>query len=227
MSRTGRSVKTVKIGLIVGAGFSVPAGVSSAKQLARRFLTTPPGSGPVDDAITEALTAFWTNVFGAEDDTQPTPEEHFTVLDLAANTGHQLGRSYPPRRLRAIRRLSIHRTFQVLDRRFHHSPAIETLLKKLIKADSHLAVICLNWDIVAERHLGVLGLQYKYDIDVRDMDGEPIEKGPVRLYKMHGSSNWLYCDSCRQLYAPLDAGKGALHLKQDCCYHGAFGHLSP
>ena len=114
--------------------------------------------------------------------------------------------------LRAIRRLSIHRTFQVLDRRFHHSPAIETLLKKLVKADSRLAVICLNWDIVAEKHLAGLGLQYKYDIDVRDMDGDPIERGPVRLYKMHGSSNWLYCDSCRQLYAPLDAGKGALHL---------------
>lgn len=29
---------------------------------------------------------------------------------------------------------------------------------------------------------------------------------------MHGSSNWLYCDSCRQLYAPRDSGKGALHL---------------
>jgi hypothetical protein len=75
-----------------------------------------------------------------------------------------------------------------------------------------LAVVSLNWDIVAEKHLGDLGAQYKYDIDVRDMDGKPIERGPIRLYKMHGSSNWLYCDSCRQLYAPRDSGKGALNL---------------
>lgn len=118
----------MKIALIVGAGFSVPAGISSANQLARRFLATPGGSGPVDDTITEALTDFWSKVFGADGGTQPTLEEHFTVLDLAANTGHQLGRHYPPRKLRAIRRLSIHRTFQVLDRRYRHSPAIATLL---------------------------------------------------------------------------------------------------
>lgn len=202
----------MSIALIVGAGFSVPAGISSANQLARRFLTTPVEPGPVDDAITEALTNFWSEVFGADGDTQPTLEEHFTALDLAANTGHQLGRHYPPRKLRAIRRLSIHRTFQVLDRRYRHSPAIATLLKKLSKADRRLAIVSLNWDIVAEKHLGFLGAQYKYDIDVRDTDGNTIERGPIRLYKMHGSSNWLYCDSCRQLYTPLTSGKGALNL---------------
>lgn len=202
----------LRIALIVGAGFSVPAGISSANQLARQFLTTPVEPGPVDDAITEALTDFWTKVFGADGETQPTLEEHFTVLDLAANTGHQLGRHYPPRKLRAIRRLSIHRMFQVLDRHYRHSPAIATLLKKLSTADPRLAVVSLNWDIVAEKHLGVLNAQYKYDIDVRDMEGDAIERGPIRLYKMHGSSNWLYCDSCRQLYAPGNSGKGALNL---------------
>lgn len=203
----------MKIALIVGAGLSVAAGVPSTNQLARRFLATPRGSGPVDDAITEALTAFWNKVFGASDKTQPTLEEHFTVLDLAANTGHQLGRAYPPRKLRAIRRLSIHRTFQVLDRHYRHSRVIEMLLKKVSAADCTVALVSLNWDIVVEKHLDALGAEtYKYDIDVRYIDGERIERGPIRLYKMHGSSNWLYCDSCRQLYAPRDGGKAALNL---------------
>jgi hypothetical protein len=203
----------VKIALIVGAGFSAAAGVPSTNRLAKRFLASPSGtSGSVDDAITEALTTFWNKVFGAGADTQPTLEEHFTSLDLAANTGHQLGRSYPPRRLRAIRRLSIHRTFQVLDRNYRHSPAIATLLRKVSRVDRTLSLVSLNWDIVAEKHLDALSAEYKYDIDVRYIDGERIERGPIRLYKMHGSSNWLYCDSCRQLYAPRDGGKAALNL---------------
>src|SRR5215471_17156279 len=116
--RRAAAKDTEKLALIVGAGFSVAAKIPSTNHLARRFLATPRGAGPVDDAITEALTKFWDKVFGSNDTRQPTLEEHFTVLDLAANSGHQLGRSYPPRKLRAIRRLSIHRTFQVLDRRY-------------------------------------------------------------------------------------------------------------
>ena len=199
--------------MIVGAGFSAEAGVPSTNQLARRFLGTPGGaSSPIDDAITQALTSFWDKVFGAGTVTQPTLEEHFTVLDLAANTGHHLGRAYAPRKLRAIRRLSIHRTFQVLDRKYRPSSTIERLLRQLTKVDRRLSIISLNWDIVAEKHLDAMHAEYTYGTDVRDMNGQPIEKGPVRLYKMHGSSNWLYCDSCRQLHAPRDAGKGALHL---------------
>ena len=213
MAKTRRAGKdTEKIALIVGAGFSVAAKVSSTNQLARQFLATPRGAGGVDDAITEALTKFWSKVFGSSDSRQPTLEEHFTVLDLAANSGHQLGRSYPPRKLRAIRRLSIHRTFQVLDRRYHHSDHIARLLQTLSDAGRTVALVSLNWDVVAEKHLDAVGREYKYDIDVRYIDGERIERGPIRLYKMHGSSNWLYCDACRQLYAPRDGGKAALNL---------------
>lgn len=78
--------------------------------------------------------------------------------------------------------------------------------------DPTLSLVSLNWDIVAEKHLDALPTEYKYDIDVRYINGERIERGPIRLYKMHGSSNWLYCDSCRQLYAPRDGGKAALNL---------------
>jgi hypothetical protein len=208
--RAGKDAE--KLALIVGAGLSAAAKIPTANQLARRFLGTARGAGPVDDAITEALTKFWERVFGSNEKRQPTLEEHFTVLDLAANSGHQLGRSYPPRKLRAIRRLSIHRTFQVLDRRYEHSDDIARLLQTLSDTDRTVALVSLNWDVVAERHLDALGLEYKYDIDVRYVDGAPIERGPIRLYKMHGSSNWLYCDACRQLYAPPDGGKAALNL---------------
>jgi hypothetical protein len=81
----------LRIALIVGAGFSAEARLPSTNRLARRFLAPPePTNGVVDKAITEALTTFWQKVFGsAEDLAQPTLEDHFTVLDLAANTGHQ------------------------------------------------------------------------------------------------------------------------------------------
>jgi hypothetical protein len=42
-------------------------------------------------------------------------EDHFTQIDLAANSGHYLGHDYNPKRLRALRRFTIHRMFKLLD----------------------------------------------------------------------------------------------------------------
>jgi hypothetical protein len=62
---------------------------------------------------------------------KPALEYHFTAIDLAANSGHHLGTDYSPRKLRAIRRFSIHRAFKILDMRYRSSEPIRTILARL------------------------------------------------------------------------------------------------
>jgi hypothetical protein len=106
--------------MITGAGFSAESGVPLTSEIGRLFLTAPLGSSTppvVQSWITEQLRRYWKATFGFAG-REPTPsfEDHFTLLDLAANAGHHLGRGYSPAALRTIRRLSIHRVFETLDR---------------------------------------------------------------------------------------------------------------
>jgi NAD-dependent SIR2 family protein deacetylase len=89
--------------LIIGSGISVDAGLPTTREITDGFLETPIGPGyDIDAAVTSALETFWTATFAfAPGSSPPTLEDHFTALDLAANTGRQLGTSYPPIKLRA------------------------------------------------------------------------------------------------------------------------------
>lgn len=123
------------IALIVGAGFSTEAGLPSTDRLSEQFLNTPQnGVVPiqVEQEIGRYLKEFWKEVFRFGDGQKnPYLEDHFTVIDLAANTGHHVGPSYSPRKLRAIRRFSIHRAFQILDLKYRESETINSLLVTL------------------------------------------------------------------------------------------------
>ena len=182
--------------------------------LSDQFLDTPiEASYPdVEREITERLTAFWEQVFSyTNPTTKPALEDHFTVIDLAANTGHHLGVDYSPRKLRSIRRFSIHRAFRILDLRYNASPVIGNLLERLQQA-AELSVVSVNWDIVVENHLRDLGISYYYGSAVKSLGGATQSVAGIPLFKLHGSANWAYCDSCRTLFSsPEWAGKAALH----------------
>lgn len=197
------------VALIVGSGFSAEARLPTTTELVNHFLKTPRGvlSGNLEERITSILTEFWRDIFGFASSRSPSLEDHFTVLDLAANSGHHLGTKYPPKKLRAIRRMSIHRIFQLLDLEYRHSEAIEELFGKL---DEHfdVSVVTLNWDIVAERHIN-RGVDY--GIEVLPLADTFVRPQGVLLLKVHGSSNWIYCDCCRRVYG--GAEKSALHKK--------------
>ena len=170
----------------------------------------------MEDEISHQLTEFWAYVFRYEGQGErPSLEDHFTIIDLAANTGRNIGPEYPPRKLRAIRRLSIHRIFQVLDQKYKTSEPIQQLLKSLHET-VELAIISTNWDIVVDKHLRVLGIPYSYELPVESLDEGDVSQGNgvVPLLRLHGSANWIYCDSCRRLYVgQADDGKAALHKK--------------
>jgi len=209
-----RRVPKPKTALILGAGFSCEAGLPSTRKIVETFLESP-RNGELDPQIEEEISLqlrkFWKYAFNFDGHGElPSLEDHFTVIDLAANTGRNIGPEYTPRKLRAIRRLSIHRVFQILDLKYQHSVAIEQLLRSLGHV-TEVAVVSTNWDIVVENHLRSLPAPYWYGLPVENLEGIETPSSGMKLLMLHGSANWIYCDSCRRLYAgQSDDGKAAL-----------------
>ena len=187
---------------VLGGGFSVAAGLPPASKLSQEFLNLD--CDEMQQVITANLQEFWRDVFDYEAGGPiPSFEDHFTLLDLAANVGHNIGRYYPPARLRALRRISIHRVFEILDMHYQNSTKISTFLGRLTRGRSGL--VSLNWDTVVESHLFNMGCGFSYGIGGRFMNDREPGKDAFPLIKLHGSANWHYCDSC---HTTLFGGQG-------------------
>jgi hypothetical protein len=207
----------IKTTLILGAGFSCEAGLPSTDDIAEHFLETPPNgelAHEIEEEISRQLRKFWEYAFQYDGHgPPPSLEDHFTVLDLAANTGRNIGPEYAPNKLRAIRRLSIHRVFQILDRRYQQSQSI-TRLFNCPQQRLKISVVSTNWDIVVENHLRSLLVPYSYGLPVESLDGRGTVSTGIPLFMLHGSANWIYCDSCRRLYVGQSYdGKAALRSR--------------
>jgi hypothetical protein len=195
---------------ILGAGFSKCAGLPLQDEFAALLLSEEFDT-ELDKVITDALQEFLKVGFGwNKGHPLPALEDMFTCIDLAAGSGHNLGiRKYTPKVLRAIRRLAIHRIFSVLDRRFSYSSDIETLLRNFCPSESpDCAFVVLNWDIVLEKHiqpvLPMAPIDYRcFSFDWNTRQATSIGHG-IPICKMHGSSNWVYCDNCKSLFFDLD-----------------------
>ena len=198
--------------LIAGAGLSSVAGLPTTSELTRRFLNiqgTPATPALLQHAITDILKNYWSIVFGYVGGEPPSFEDHFTMLDLAANSGHHLGAHFSPKQLRAIRRLSIHRVFDILDQDYHENRTLQAFLHRMADGDNN-ALVTTNWDISLEKHLW--RRNYNYSIEMHEPTGERRRAEGVPLFKLHGSANWAYCDCCGKLFAyGLAYGKGALN----------------
>ena len=198
-----RQSQPSRVAVILGAGFSSCADLPLQKAFSRDLLTNDQDNS-LDRIINRAIEDFLEFTFGWKtDDPIPPLEDIFTMIDLSAGTGHALGPRNPPKRLRALRRLLIYRVFSILDRRFTYSQPIDRLLHGLFEIDPHTSFIVLNWDIVLERHLQHVRPQHcvAYGVNELPWDGHVEDRQLItKLIKVHGSANWVYCDSCRQIY---------------------------
>jgi hypothetical protein len=195
---------------ILGAGFSRCAGIPIQAEFASLLLSDE-FSSELDKAITRTLRGLLNDVFGWRDGSAfPALEDIFTCIDLSAATGHHLGIKYTPKLLRAIRRMAIYRIFSVLDRRFLYSRDIDTLLRTRTSAALDLTgFLVLNWDIVLEKHLAQIDppIAPDYACEAVDWDRPSCaltNDRRITVCKMHGSSNWVYCENCKSLFYDLD-----------------------
>ena len=210
--------------IVVGAGFSLYAGLPLQKDftaaiLSRRGLAR---GGP-SRRIVDHLTKFVRHAFGlpkrAPASRWPELEDLFTNIDLAANTGHNLGADYLPSDLRTVRRALIARIIRMLRQRYRRArKRRDKSWKKLeylysqIDLD-HWAFICMSWDSVVEeriaRTIRNLGIDYgcdslwaRFPRKVGTVETPPPKFSVgIPVIKIHGSTNWLYCDNCRTLFS--------------------------
>ncbi len=201
-----------KLSVILGSGFSKDSGLPTTTDIPDRFLVTPSETvltNELEEEISKILRKFWERVFGyADGATPPSLEDHFTLLDLAANSGHHLGKEYSPKRLRAIRRMSIHRVFTLVTVGRKRKKHIREMLYSLNK-NFALSIVTLNWDIVVERHLEKYSdlpkIPFYYPVKAYALSGRLAGSlwphAGIPLVKVHGSTNWVYCDSCKSIYS--------------------------
>ena len=204
------------IAFILGAGFSKESKLPTTREFADGLLDAA-FVGEVDELITKAIKEFLTHCFRwNEANPIPTFEDMFTMIDISAGSGHSLGRSLTPKRLRAIRRMLIYRLFAILDRRFEHSTNITKILDKSVLKPNTSHFVVLNWDIVLENHIYdyIADARVDYCVDISPWDGANYPSDPriIGVAKIHGSSNWVYCDNCRSLFFGQH-GKLALNVR--------------
>ena len=170
---------------ILGAGFSAESKLPTTREFADSLLDRA-FMGDLELAITNALIEFLRDCFRWEQ-AQPllTFEDMFTMIDLSAGTGHSLGRSFTPKRLRAIRRMLIYRLFSILDRRFEHSANTRKILETSIRKPNLAHFVVLNWDIVLEKHLYdyIADAAVDYCVDISAWDGPNLPAEPRRKPK--------------------------------------------
>lgn len=198
------------ITFILGAGFSKNAGIPLQSEFSDRLILYD-SDNEIDILITDAIKDYLSRTFGWKDGLDlPSLEDMFTCIDLSAASGHHLGISYTPKKLRALRRMLIYRTFSILDQSFNFSPGIEALLKKFCNfnnRDLTCNFVLLNWDIVLEKHLAKLkeNIKINYCAQCYDWNDPSLYSKPdgVPICKMHGSANWVYCDNCKSMFFDL------------------------
>lgn len=217
---------------VVGAGFSFHAGLPLATQFADELLNVRglklDGPSPPQ---AEYLRNFVSDIYGhhisAPGDDWPELADLFTIVDLAANTGHNLA-NYSASELRTVRRALISRTIRMLSRAYtlgkdRHDSRWDALHSFFSKIDTRTTgFLSMNWDMVIERGLetahGNKFFDYGCDAErtllkdghlqtIAGADAQPL------VLKPHGSINWFYCDACRAVLY-LDATRATLVAAQ-------------
>jgi hypothetical protein len=211
-----------KTAFILGAGFSDNAGLPLQSSFTKELLKAREFKKGPSKALVEQLDEFVAKVFGWNEptplDLYPELEDIFTSIDLSANSGHYLGTDFSPKDLRQIRRILISRTIRMLHSLYLNGALKDppetkrTFLLEFVGAlnTSRHEIVSLNWDGVLEGCTDELDLafdiQYSPDIEPQEIKGgklvdfESLEN-TLRVSKVHGSINWLYCDCCRRSFS--------------------------
>jgi hypothetical protein len=214
MMSKNSSSKRRKVAFILGAGFSKCADLPVQADLTP-LLVSDEFNSPLDQTISKIICDFLRYAFGWQEETEiPSLEDVFTSIDISVTNGTHLGNIYPPDKLRALRRMLIYRTFQILDQRFNICEDIDSLLRHYQEYDC--SFIVMNWDIVLEKHLEAIDPDVNINYVTPSYDWQSNRRSSpvdgIKICKMHGSSNWAYCKNCKTLFYQLDK-KLSLHKK--------------
>ncbi|MBI3476587.1 MAG: SIR2 family protein [Acidobacteria bacterium] len=148
-------------------------------------------------------------------------EEHFRGLDLPTLFGQGS-------RIRSVRQSLILLIAIILDHTLENSKDLHNrLISRLVEEEivKNFEFLSLNYDILVDNALvaqeRIFDLDYCLEFTNFDNVGQwhrPNPKNSVRLLKLHGSLNWLYCPTCRTMtLTPKDKSVCKLVTDPDAC----------
>lgn len=224
---------------VLGAGFSVTAGVPSQAYLLEKILE-------LSDC--EKISKFIEDVFGlkGEQASKLDLEDIYTPIHQSISNDEYL-KSYSPAELKEIERNLNTSISQLIDQSNGDQEYIAKFAEYLVNdkrnsiASDNIAVLSLNWDIILDNMLfetsdrtiinygchtaGINGANKMIPIltakernsckkDIQGYDPFLI----VKLFKLHGSLNWATCPKCKRVFVSkgYKEGLNALEGFSDC-----------
>lgn len=194
----------MRAAVILGAGFSKNSGLPVQAEIPE-LLIEKQKDNDFENAISHIIKKFYEDTFGFSNGSAlPSLDDVLTCIDISTNSGHHLGIKYSSIHLRAIRRFLVYRLFSVLQKNFVLSEDVEKFIRSLRDIYSRLDFIVLNWDTVLEKYIYLVEPEINIDycnggkqIRTNTVDSK---KEEIKVIKIHGSSNWLFCDNCREIF---------------------------
>jgi len=207
--------------IFLGAGASASEGAPLKDALFRDyFLLSGEDPQEVHQEMNQMLSSFFSAFFGIDvqdadlrEISFPTFEECLGILELALNRQESFKNfSQTPERP-DIQRLRQHLIFLIaiiLNNKLRDSAGYHIRLVKRLLHENKLrktAFITSNYDILIDNALLDLfeeGIDLDYGVDFTNFIREqnwtrPRPRESVKLFKIHGSLNWLYCPTCLSL----------------------------
>jgi NAD-dependent SIR2 family protein deacetylase len=224
-------VKCVKTAIFLGAGASAEDGAPLQKDLFRNYFGSQAFRNSYDDMGRE-LATYFLFMFGIDVDKGridniifPTFEEALGLIDLAELKKESF-REFPLENISQNGyRLSHLRQYLVLAMAKtiadqlgpggeHHQQLVRKLKKAGLLRDT--VILTTNYDILADNALARCftkqpGKHIDYGVELTSYLGEDDwghpRSGAIKLFKLHGSLNWLYCPTCNDLtLTPFEKG---------------------
>jgi NAD-dependent SIR2 family protein deacetylase len=200
--------------IFLGAGASAADGAPTQNRLFKDYFER----GPHTDAMSTSLSQFFKDFFGIDTGGNlnstdfPTFEEVLGILELALNR-YESFRNYPlmPKnpKVQNIREQIIFLIARILKEKLQASRPVHDLLIARLRRESRLTTtsfISLNYDILIDNALtdihDTIDLDYGIQFTNFAKNGdwhEPRPNRSAKLFKLHGSLNWLYCPTCISL----------------------------
>jgi len=225
--------------IFLGAGASASEGAPLQGSLFKDyFLHSRNNPEELDQAMNQRLRDFFLSFFGIDTLNHnlneiifPTYEECLGILELALNRQESFKSfSLTPRTpdIQRIREDLIFLIAIILNKKLSGTARFHHTLAERLKRENRLkktAFISSNYDILIDNALADLYESFDLDYSIEFTNFEsgddwrrPRKSRAIKLFKLHGSLNWLYCPTCISLtLTPKDKRVATLVFRPKVC----------
>ena len=205
---------------ILGAGFSCGAGVPTQANLLSAILEHDNTFDPEFETAKINIFNFIDNIFPATNNVDI--EDIFTILDRGVNEKERF-LTYTWQNLYLLRNNLIHLVLFIIDESLKkvdfqkgndYLAFIQYLISLRESEEKDLAIISTNWDNLLEKYIENFATAeskiktdyciYTYKLNdknhIPDITLKAKGFNNIKILKLHGSINWLYCSNCKRMY---------------------------